>query len=268
MLVLPPFRGRDAIDTWSKRRCGEHAVLRSAEAKWNHSEHRHSHAARRLKLRGQRDVAHPREQRRIAPDKTNARPFPNHAARAVATHEIQSSQRIAPRGASHVHRDPVRLLPQVRDRVATPNLDAELSRAFLENRLGACLQDAEGIRVPAIETSQVERERSELDETYERCMLVFRSEALQEASVVEGLDASHVKAEGLREPRRLGEPLQHSDAHSPEPELARQHPARRSSACNDNVNVHWSLLLCNPAHCGPTRLDDGYARYSSVSTII
>jgi hypothetical protein len=74
------------------------------------------------------------------------------------------------------------------------------------------------------------------EEPAQRVLLAEREEPLEQATLVQHLDAARVQAERADDPGRLRVLLQHQHVHPVQPQLTGQHHAGRPAAGDDHVD--------------------------------
>jgi hypothetical protein len=101
--------------------------------------------------------------------------------------------------------------------------------------IGGGLRDAEDVGVRGVQPLR-QRLVDAGEVTAERVLPAVRQEPLQQSALVHHLDAAHVQAERSDLLGRLCVPFQHEHVHAVQPQLACQHQAGRSTACDDHID--------------------------------
>jgi hypothetical protein len=181
--------------------------------------------------------------------------FAHRAAAAVAADEVTRAQLGA---VGQVDGHPVVVLTQPDQFTAAADFDAQLGGVLDEQALCRGLWDAEDIRMSGVQPVRCRLVDSG-EEATDRVLRAERKKPVQQAPLVQHLDAACVQAESADDPGRLRLSLQYEHAYAVQPQLARQHHAGGSTTDNSHVEPH-SCVSSVVASAGDSAAGPGACR--------
>lgn len=163
----------------------------------------------------------------------HAQPAAHGAAAAVGADQVPGTQALS---VVQVDGDVVVVLVEVDDLTAAPDLRPQLDRVLGQEPFDDGLRHAEDVGVGGIQRG---RRLSDPSEPHDGTLPPVLEEPFQQAALGQDLDAADVQTEDADGWRPLMVALQHEHVDTLQPQLGRQHHARRTRPGDDHP---WGLL--------------------------